>query len=557
MVLSFLGRDFCDAVLQTVGPGSFGLVLEDASSLSIELQHSGCRVLPLSRDRLTYVKPHSFDTVIYDAGQDGSQTINIETFRRLYEITRRFLILIGQPRPDLSAHLDKLGFIPSLRPVTNCGTPYTAWERKPYEILGRSTTALSKPSHYENFMRFSLSFFRPDDSVLLISSHPIDALTLESNFKCDVTFLSASDRLSKWKIDSSSFGIILVCEISENELKAIADLFLKKLRADGRLILNLSSKGCRSLFDHLVQEGSSQFLVESISNHSTSHENAVVLSRNPLVLSNEPFSHPSFQKSESHVSDFIAFSKFYKNPWLYRSMVQMGERITDRDLLRNLALHVSENSAPSSADVGASLCVLGYDFRSRREFSFEPLWRNVATSYISQSSDNPHVIRWQISLQYLKGLFSLSKGYISRARHDFDLCLQQDPFRFSALLATKTVGSAFLAGTICVSRHDLASAESYYRQGIKSALAALSRIDDNAIGNPNYPTEFGFQEIAEISDMAAQCTAGLHSLPLFSKSPGLFWSRINLKRFGLATWALELKRENDKLRLALSSRLDD
>ena len=555
---SLLGRDFCDSVLQTVGPGSFGLILEDAIGLSTELLHSGCRTLSITVDRLTFSKPHSFDTVIIDLGLFGSEDVNSDLFRRLHALTRRYLVLIGQlKQPVLQSRLDQAGFMPALRKTASCGTAYTVWEHKETAGFALYSPNAFVSSQHPYFLDFSLRFFRPDDCVLIITNNIIDAPSLEANFKASIISVDSQRVFNLESSHLNTFGAIAVCEINGDNLSSLSNYLFDYLRADGRLILNLANAPCKTLLDHLLSGHERRFFVETYSGGDTLHAPSVVLARNPLLPSLVPYSHPSFSKSTSAKSTFIDFASFYENPWLYRSMVQLGERLINRDLLRQLALYVSENAPTDSADIGAALCVLGYDFRDRRELDFEPFWRQAVSSYISQNSDNPHVIRWQISLQYLKGLFSLTRGYPSRALYDFKACLDMDPFSFSALLATKIVGAAFLAGTLSVSKKNMKSAEAFYRRGIMVARQALSKVDDNAIGNPEFPTEFGFQEIAEIADMAAQCTAALHSLPFFETNPGLFWSRINLKRFGLATWALELKRENDALRATLSTRTAD
>jgi len=56
----------------------------------------------------------------------------------------------------------------------------------------------------------------------------------------------------------------------------------------------------------------------------------------------------------------VDFGAAYNNPYLYRSMVQMGERVGDEMKLARLAECVIEDSLPASADRGAAIAVLGY-----------------------------------------------------------------------------------------------------------------------------------------------------------------------------------------------------
>ncbi|HEX9447590.1 MAG TPA: hypothetical protein VF920_06400, partial [Dongiaceae bacterium] len=61
------------------------------------------------------------------------------------------------------------------------------------------------------------------------------------------------------------------------------------------------------------------------------------------------------------------------------------------------------------------------------------------------------------------------------------------------------------------------------------------------------PIPFALQEMAEVLDMGGQCAVALTYLPIWSESPGLFWQQIDIKRFGLASWARDLTRINDAL----------
>ena len=56
----------------------------------------------------------------------------------------------------------------------------------------------------------------------------------------------------------------------------------------------------------------------------------------------------------------VDFGAAYDNPWLYRTMVQMGERLTHDVKLARLAECVIEDSREDSADRGAAIAVLGY-----------------------------------------------------------------------------------------------------------------------------------------------------------------------------------------------------
>jgi hypothetical protein len=86
---------------------------------------------------------------------------------------------------------------------------------------------------------------------------------------------------------------------------------------------------------------------------------------------------------------------------------------------------------------------------------------------------------------------------------------------------------------------------------VEAGRRALHAPDENAIGNPLDPLTFGFPELAEIADMAGQCANALHQLNVFERSPGKFWRATDLRRFGMATWAINLEKELQELRARL------
>jgi hypothetical protein len=89
---------------------------------------------------------------------------------------------------------------------------------------------------------------------------------------------------------------------------------------------------------------------------------------------------------------------------------------------------------------------------------------------------------------------------------------------------------------------------------VASSRRALHADDLNAIGNPDAPLAFGFTELAEVADMGAQCAGALALLPLYRRSPGQFWQRVDVKRFGVVSWAQAVERENAELRRQLAAR---
>jgi len=277
----------------------------------------------------------------------------------------------------------------------------------------------------------------------------------------------------------------------------------------------------------------------------------VVATANPFVESLSSYQHPQFHNAE-RLPAVADFGRHYDNPWLYRVMVQMGERVRDEDVLREIALAVLQQARPQSADFGAALCVLGYQVIMRQDRDNATELLNLAADYLDMPADQPHVLRWQVSISYLSALLSSLLGKREQTAEYFDMARRSEVEEFSPLLATKVIAAGFWRGVMHLVDNEIESARGCFQEGIASARKALHADDFSAIGDPEGPLSFGFQELAEVADMASQCANALHWLHKYPAAPGFFWQKIDTRRFGLATWLLHLERENRNLRNQIS-----
>ncbi len=268
------------------------------------------------------------------------------------------------------------------------------------------------------------------------------------------------------------------------------------------------------------------------------------------------FKHPGFQASfEKSGAAIVDFAHTYDNPYLYRTMVQMGERIRHDLKLATLAHWVIMNARSDSADRGAAICVFGYQVLEKREIKIAAKVLEFITDYIGVTSDerkNPHVLRWRLSLSFLAGRVCELMGDRDHAAnwyHAVTDCKWRD---FSPLLATKTVAACFFEGRIRLADGSIEQAKSCFAQGLAEALAAVKGDLNDVVGNPEQPIPFGLTELAEVIDMGSQCANAIAHSPLWKRDPGLFWKHVDIKRFGLASWAIELEQENQSLRNRLS-----
>jgi len=282
-----------------------------------------------------------------------------------------------------------------------------------------------------------------------------------------------------------------------------------------------------------------------------------VACKNPLEGQGQrDFKHPAFQASfEKSGAALVDFARGYDNPYLYRSMVQMGERIRHDLKLATLASWVIANARPNSADRGAAICVFGYQVLEKREIKLAAQVLDFISDYLRVTSepDNRHVLRWRLSLTFLAGRICELTGDRANATawyHAVTDCKWRD---FSPLLATKTVAACFFEGRIHLADGDIQGAKSCFAHGLAEALAAVKGDLNDIVGNPEEPIPFGLTELAEVIDMGSQCANAISCLSLWKRDPGLFWKHVDIKRFGLASWAIELERENQNLRNQLQN----
>ena len=279
----------------------------------------------------------------------------------------------------------------------------------------------------------------------------------------------------------------------------------------------------------------------------------LVGSIDPLAkMSLRTYTDPEFAAAKELPGCWVAeFGRHYDNPWLYRTMVHMGDRLRERGLLTDLAARALGTLPMDSADFGAALTVLGYALLDDPASSHVDDLLPLIDAYLGQDMPNPHAKRWQISSAFLAGRLALGRGERELARMYLAAVEHADFMEFSPLLATKSIAAACLLGAMAMAEHDHVAAAGHFASGVQTCRKALKADDINAIGDPDAPFPFGFTELAEVADMGAQCAMALKLLPLAQRSPGRFWQQVDTKRFGLVSWALALERENQRLRVRL------
>lgn len=407
-----------------------------------------------------------------------------------------------------------------------------------------------------------------------------------------VRFLADSaDRLAA--IPDASVDLVVSMETIEHveDWQAVLDAFRRVLKPDGRLIASVPDRWGDETgqdpnphhfhvfdWDKIATALSERFIVEArfgqiapggpklqrsprrlvpLPFDSTQEHEWIlaIASVNPLQDGAEKakdFRHPAFHDSlKDSALPVVDFGAFYNNPFLYRPMVQLGERISDPERLFRLANLAATVSASGSADQGAAFCVMGYQALDHRNGvvaqELLPLIAAYQDATVETASANPHIRRWRLSLAFLAGRLNSLLGNDEAALHCYQQAVAEPWQEFSPLLATKAVASCFYAAVLCLSARRDEAAKGWFERGLQISLEAIGSPSEAIIGSLQNPIPFALQEIGEVADMGGQCATALSGWALLERDRGVFWRCIDVKRFGVVSWARDLERLNSLL----------
>ncbi|QLO06797.1 methyltransferase domain-containing protein (plasmid) [Citrobacter freundii] len=251
--------------------------------------------------------------------------------------------------------------------------------------------------------------------------------------------------------------------------------------------------------------------------------------KSPLTsqdVSYQETQHKTYQFPEWNVT---AFTRDYKNPWLVRSMVDIGWRQKNSELLAYFADQSIISSPGNSADVGAALCVQGYQLLSEKIVAtYESLnvFSERIDNYINSKPTTPHAIRWTISLRFVMAKLWLKSGLHEKAIQSFNECVAIDPLQFSPLLANRIVESYLYLGILNLNAGDVDKARKSWEDGIYSARRAVIADWRLSLGDLNNPVEFGLPELTTVLDFASNCAYALANIDSFKDKPW-WWLQVS------------------------------
>jgi|GEM_PF-4765260 len=375
-------------------------------------------------------------------------------------------------------------------------------------------------------------FIRPNDSIVIYShNEDIRDLMRGSRNTGEFHANSCPDK----KVDLFLFDKNISPCTDE-----MLSLINKQLLPDGKVILHNSYV---ELIHKLIEDG---FMQEAVSGEY------VIFTADFIKNYDESFYHNEFEKYFKALNtNLCSFSRDYHNPYIYRNIVQMGgSRLRNDGLLKECCVRIIETYSDNSPDKGGALCVLGYRYYMDgvKDDSFLKELEQYCENNLD--SNNPHVVRWIISLYYLiainyQNIFEDNNGALEYFKKSYET----DFRKFNGLICTKQVAACGNIGYIYLSQYnDVEKAKQWFKNGIERAKQAVHFDFDNMVGKDGCYIPFGFAETAELCDIASQCVFAYNNTDLYFRNKKLFDTMFNRVRFGLVTRCQKLEKELEELK---------
>jgi len=214
----------------------------------------------------------------------------------------------------------------------------------------------------------------------------------------------------------------------------------------------------------------------------------------------------------------VQYAEEYANPWLGLSMITIGQRASSAALRGRYAANVLTQAAAGSADEGAALCVQAYALLESALPSstlVDALLVRI-DYYLQAPGEGQMVLRWRVSLAYVKAAVLRAQGKLDAAIDAFVACARIDAAAFGVHLLTKTTASWFEAGRLALALGRGQQARDLWLQGLEVGRRLLSVSLEDVLLRPEHPNLFnhgdGIREYALAWDNLARCANGIHLL---------------------------------------------
>ncbi|WP_161805598.1 methyltransferase domain-containing protein [Frateuria defendens] len=214
----------------------------------------------------------------------------------------------------------------------------------------------------------------------------------------------------------------------------------------------------------------------------------------------------------------VRYADEYANPWLGLAMITIGQRASLPSLRNKYVSRVLQESPRDAADYGAALCVRAYALleSSLPDASAIDALLDELDCYPMVGGENRMVLRWRVSLAYVKALLLRARGRLQEALEAFVACAGIDARRFGVHLLTKTTASWYEAGRLALALGRPEQAREHWSTGLGVGRTLLSARVEDIVLRPEHPNLFnhgdGVREYTLAWDNIARCANGLHLL---------------------------------------------
>lgn len=205
-------------------------------------------------------------------------------------------------------------------------------------------------------------------------------------------------------------------------------------------------------------------------------------------------------KDENGLANFIDFKKFYKNPYLIKGFQSYG-KLENKDLCKQIAHYIIKVYDKQGPEYGGALCYLGYRLIEQKNNTTQvinTLKINIL-EYLKIKGNNPHVLRWKISLCYMLGILLLKEEQYDESIVFFKKCISYNALEFSPALGTKVFGAYRQLGLLSESNEER---HKWYREALTLVPKYFSTSKwRDIISNLKTPIPTGFEDMSNILDI--------------------------------------------------------
>ena len=251
----------------------------------------------------------------------------------------------------------------------------------------------------------------------------------------------------------------------------------------------------------------------------------------------------------------LSIARDYDNPWLFRALITIGFRVEPADVRERLSILALNESRYDSADRGALLCVAGYAGLMSQDGRLATWLIDAMDDYLAiTSAANPTVLRWQVSIGYMRALIALSEKDRATAAAAFEKVLKAPILQYSAALLTKAAQAAFRLGCMKHAEGDDEAAVAIWTESYRSISHAISRFlsDTHAVAAP-----FVMYETGETLSLLGRISAALSMIDEAVWRPAPFSAETSRDSGAQIQALLDAARQEDAGRRWLSAQIQE